>query len=225
LSSFFEKLTGEGDLIKEKICKTIRNSIILGELSPGEHLIESELCRKHKISRGSIREVFHMLANEGFVTITPNKGAIVTRLSTKDLKDFYTLVALLERHAVEWSAPHMTRSDIAELTRINDSFNNATISDVQEKIKKWGEVNSAFHRFFWDRSENNKIGWLIQEIRKRIYRYRYNSLASTSYDESLKEHAMIIKAINTKNVEKAGQLMEDHIIRAMKSILNLIPYR
>lgn len=206
-------------MVKEKICKIIRQGIILGELNPGEHLIESELRIKYKVSRGSIREALNLLANEGFITIIPNKGATVSKISTKDLKDFYVLLSLLERKAIEWATPLIETSEINELIRINDSLKRIMISDSEEKLKNWSKQNLAFHRFFWERCGNEKLGWLVDEIRQRIFRYRYTSLTVTSYDHYLKDHAMIIKAIKDKNVEKAGQTMENHILSALNVLI------
>jgi len=211
-------------LIKEKICKIIRTGIIHGELNPGEHLVESEICKKYKVSRGTTREALNLLANEGFVTIIPNRGAIVSKISTKDLKDFYVLLALLERKAIEWATPRIEASEIEELTRINDSLKKIMISNTEEKLKNWGEKNLAFHRFFWVRCQNEKLGWLVEEIRQRIFRYRYTSLTVTSYDHYLKDHAAIIKAVKDKNVEKAGQTMEHHILRALNVLMEFFSH-
>jgi len=175
---------------------------------------------KYKTSRGTIREALNLLVNEGFITIIPNKGATVSKISTMDLKDFYMLLALLERKAVEWSIPCITGSEIKELTRINHSLRKIMISNTEEKLKNWTEQNLAFHRFFWERCGNDKLGWIVEEIRQRIFRYRYTSLMVTSYDYYLKDHATIIKAVKDKNVEKAGQTMENHILRALKVLMD-----
>lgn len=211
-------------LVKEKICKTIRKDIILGQLNPGEHLIESALCKKFKVSRSSIREALNMLMNEGFLTIIPNKGAIVSKISTKDLEDFYVLLALMERKAVEWATPCIKASEIEELILINESLKHGMISDNEDKLKNWNRQNFAFHRFFWKRCGNEKLGWLVEEIRKRIFRYLYTSLTVTSYDNLLKDHAAIIMAVKDKDVEKAGQTMENHILGALRALMEFFSH-
>ena len=205
--------------VKDKIAKTLRENIVLGTLNPGERLIESELSATHRVSRGMIREALTLLSNEGFVTITPNKGAAVAKISTQDLADFYRLLAILERKAIEWALPSISKADIDNLLRVNDRLRETMISDSEARLYRWAELNLSFHRFFWDRCGNAKLGWLVEIIRQRIFRYRYTSLMITSYDDYLKDHAQIISGIKKKNPEEAGQAMETHINRALNVLM------
>lgn len=211
-------------MVKDKICKILRKNIIIGTLSPGERLIESELGEKHGVSRGMIREALTILSNEGFATITPNKGATVAKISTQDLKDFYRLLAILERNAAEWATPNITGADIEKLTNINDSIKDAMISDSETKSQDWGKLNLSFHRFFWDRCENDKLGWMVEMIRQRIFRYRYTLFMITSYDKYLEDHAQIIDYVKKNNPEKAGQAMEAHVHRALNVLMKFFSH-
>lgn len=201
-------------MVKDKVCKILREDIVLGRLNPGERLIESELTERHGVSRGMIREALTLLCNEGFVTITPNKGAAVSKISSEDLADFYKLLALLERKAVEWATPRMTGADIVELIDINDRLRKSMTSGDDTRVYRWGDLNLSFHRFFWDRCGNDKLGWLVEIIRQRIFRYRFTSLMITSYDHYLKDHAQIIKFVQQHDTHQAGTAMEKHINRA-----------
>lgn len=206
-------------MVKDSICKILRKDILLGRLNPGERLIESELSEKHGVSRGMIREALMLLSNEGFVTITPNKGASVANISTQDLEDFYKLIAILERKAIEWATPNITEADIEKLVGINVSLRDAMISESQKKLQSWGELNLSFHRLIWDRCGNAKLGWLLEIIRQRIFRYRYTLFMITSSEDYIKDHAQLIDYIKKKDPEKAGQAMEDHVYRALNVLL------
>lgn len=202
-------------MVKDKICKVLRKDIILGDLNPGQRLIESELSEKYAVSRGMIRESLMLLSNEGFITITPNKGASVAIISSQDLEDYYKLLAVLEGKAAEWATPNIPEADIEELIGINDSTREAMVSDSKTKLTDWGELNLSFHRFIWDRCGNDKLGWLVEIIRQRIYRYRYTLFLISSYDEFLNDHAQIIDYIKKKDSEKSGQAMEAHVFRSL----------
>jgi len=211
-------------MVKEKICKILRKSIIHGTLSPGERLVESDLSEKHSVSRGMIREALTLLSNEGFTTITPNKGATVAKISTQDLKDFYQLLAILERKATEWATSNTIGGQIDKLIGINDSIKAAMISDSETKLQDWGKLNLSFHRFFWDRCKNDKLGWLVEMIRQRTFRYRTTLFMITSYDEYLEDHTQIIDSVMKKNPVKAGQIMEEHVHRALNVLLNFFSH-
>ncbi len=48
----------------------LRNGIIEGRLTPGTHLIETDLAKAMEVSRGVLREAFRMLEQEGLVSRT-----------------------------------------------------------------------------------------------------------------------------------------------------------
>ena len=205
--------------VKDDIYRGIRKAIISESLSPGERLVEVQLCREFGVSRGPVREVLTQLNREGFVELIPNKGAVVSKLSVQDLRDYYALVALLESKAVEWSVSHLTPSDIAVLTAINRDLEKIATSDEEECLQAWSRHNLLFHRLFWEKSGNSKLVEQIREIRQRILRYRYTSLMVPSFSDYLSDHESIIEAAEQRNAGKARLVMHQHILRALDVLL------
>lgn len=73
-----------------QVADTIRNAIVVGELAPGERLVERTLCERMGVSRTSLREAMRELENEGLVTNLPNRGLIVSVVDPKIAKDILT---------------------------------------------------------------------------------------------------------------------------------------
>ena len=69
--------------LREQIVSSLRDSIIKGDLLPGQKLTEPELADRLGISRTPIREAFRQLESEGFLTVMPRRGAIVSRITRK----------------------------------------------------------------------------------------------------------------------------------------------
>jgi len=61
---------------------------------------------------------------------------------------------------------------------------------------------------------NNKMDWIIEDVRMRMTRYRYTSLVVTAIDEYLQDHDRIIKAVRKGDGLEAGKAMATHICRA-----------
>jgi DNA-binding GntR family transcriptional regulator len=224
LSTFFgaKTMAKNGPIpLKEKIHKQTRHEIIFGKVAPGERIIENRLTEKFQCSRGPVREALIQLEREGFVVLVPNQGAVVTKISPKEIEDFYTLLGLLEEKAVEWAAPHLVAPDIEQLTDINDKLRQISQKD-KNPVEKWVPLNQAFHRFFRERCRNEKMNWIVEEIRLRITRHRYTSLAVTALDDYLKDHEAIIEAIRQKNPKKAGEAMKRHIHRARRVLMDVM---
>jgi len=73
--------------LREHIVDFIKDSVVSGRLKPGERVPEQEIAENFGISRTPIREAFRQLESEGFITVTPRKGAVVSPITDKDVAD------------------------------------------------------------------------------------------------------------------------------------------
>jgi DNA-binding GntR family transcriptional regulator len=79
-----------------QIANRLREDMMSHKLKPGSKLREVELSRTLGVSRSPIREALRILEAEGLTQIAPNKGAYVTKLGEKDLREIYELRTLLD---------------------------------------------------------------------------------------------------------------------------------
>ena len=59
------------------VYEAIHNSIVAGDLRPGEHLRQEEVAARWDVSQTPVREAFRRLASEGLIAYTANRGVIV----------------------------------------------------------------------------------------------------------------------------------------------------
>ena len=88
-------------LLPERIASTLRNAIVGSVLAPGARLEEQGLAKRLGVSRVPLREAFRVLAGEGLVVIQPNRGAVVRRFDSDEIRDRYSVRAQLEGYAGE----------------------------------------------------------------------------------------------------------------------------
>ena len=69
--------------LRDVIFDTLREAIIVGELKPGQRLMEVQLAEKMGVSRTPVREAIRKLELEGLVEMLPRKGAHVADLSVR----------------------------------------------------------------------------------------------------------------------------------------------
>ncbi len=98
--------------LREKILETIREAIISGALKPGEKVAEPELAERFGISRTPIREAFRQLESEGYLTVSPRKGAVVVSFSQKDVEEFYAIKSILEGYAARRACENLSDKEI-----------------------------------------------------------------------------------------------------------------
>ena len=191
--------------LREKILETIRESILKGQLKPGEKVAEPELAERFGISRTPIREAFRQLESEGYLTVIPRKGAVVTALSERAVEEFYAIKSILEGYAAQMAAENMTEKDIRKLEEIN-----LRLQELAEEgdVKTFFKVHNEFHEVFIRAAGNEKLLELINQLMLKFNRFRLASLSLPGRMEiSVKEHEKIIKAFNRKDGAQADGLV------------------
>src|SRR5690606_40112883 len=79
--------------LHDTVVEHLRDFIVEGMLPPGTKLNERELCDTLGISRTPLREALKVLAAEGLVDITPNRGASVFRMSEAEIREMFELMS------------------------------------------------------------------------------------------------------------------------------------
>ena len=108
--------------LRDVVFNTLRESILKGEMKPGERLMEIHLANKLGVSRTPIREAIRKLELEGLVLMIPRKGAEVAKISEKSLRDVLEVRRSLEELAIELACQRMSEDDMAELERVQGNF-------------------------------------------------------------------------------------------------------
>jgi DNA-binding GntR family transcriptional regulator len=205
--------------LRHKICAYLRNEIVRGTIPPGGLVKEGSLAEKFKCSRGPVREALIQLEKEGFLELIPNQGAVVTKISPDEVKDFYALLEVLEGKAVQWATPHLCPEDIDRLVETNNAIRQIS-RESKTCVEDWIPLNLSFHRLFREKSGNSKLNWTVEEIRMRITRYRYTSLIVTDLEAYVRDHDTIIElARKGEDALGARKAMELHICHAKEALM------
>lgn len=67
------------------VLEHLRQGIVRGRYAPGQRLIEADLTDELGVSRGPLREAMRRLSADDLLEIVPNRGAIVRRLSLREM--------------------------------------------------------------------------------------------------------------------------------------------
>jgi len=202
------------------IYAALRDEIVQGKINPGERLIEKELCERLDTTRGYVREALKILSADGFVSIIHGKGATVSKISYQEIKDLYELLAVLEAKSVELAVPNLSPEDIEELHTANEKMRSCI--DAQDRAvarRQWQEANLQFHKIIAEKSGNRELRDLLASIRWRTFDFRYVYFFERDYPFFVKQHDSLIEEIEKKNVNKAKNMMENHVIDASRVVL------
>ncbi|QEM67153.1 GntR family transcriptional regulator [Geobacter sp. FeAm09] len=204
--------------LREKILENIRDAIISGALKAGSRVSEPDLAERYGISRTPIREAFRQLESEGYLTVIPRRGAVVSDFSEKDVEDFYAIKSILEGYAARRACEKLTPRELDRLQSINDRLAELA---AHNDIKTFFKVHNDFHDVFIKAADNEKLRELINSLVTRFQRLRLMSLSLPGrMDNSVQEHEKIIEAFRSKNVEAAEMLVRKNAVYGGQALMD-----
>lgn len=202
--------------LREAVFRTLRRKILMGELKPGERLMEVRLTKSLGVSRTPIREAIHLLEMEGLVVTVPRHGASVAKITEKDLQDVLEVRCALEELAVELACKRIDKIGILKLKKAEEEFVNATISD---SIEEMAEKDVAFHNVIFRITGNKRLIQLVGNLAERTYRYRLEYLKNREvYKVLIKEHEEIIECLEKNRPDQAKDAIQRHITRQVQVV-------
>lgn len=209
--------------LRDVVFNTLRQAILKGEMEPGERLMEITLANKLGVSRTPIREAIRKLELEGLVNMIPRKGAVVASISEKDMRDVLEVRITLEELAVKLAINNMGNEDVDMLKKAGLVFENAVISrDIVNMV----EADVAFHDIIYNKTGNNRLIQIINNLREQMYRYRLEYIKDArTHSILINEHNDIIESICRKDVEAAKAAVREHIGNQERGIVRAIKDR
>ncbi|TFG91063.1 MAG: GntR family transcriptional regulator [Syntrophobacterales bacterium] len=207
------------------IYKLLRDEIVQGRLNPGERLVEKDLCERLGTTRGYVREALKLLGVDGFVKLSPGRGATVVKISSQKVKDLYEILAVLEAKSVELAAPPLDASDIDKLIEINTALKSCISTEDRASARStWQEKNVQFHRIFAEKTGNRELQEMLEGLRWRTFDSRYLYFFEEYFDFFSDQHAQLIDAVQHKASARARKIMEDHLKKASDVVLRGLEY-
>lgn len=197
----------------EEVAELLRQRIFRRELEPGSWVDELKIAEEYGISRTPLREALKVLAAEGLVTMKVRRGAYVTEVSEKDLRDVYHLLSLLESDAGGEVAAHGSDAAIAELTALHDELEAA-----RHDRDRFFAVNERFHLRVLELADNRWRLQMVSDLRKVMKLNRHHSLFKAGrIEESLSEHRAILAALQARDAGLTVQRMREHFASGLEA--------
>jgi DNA-binding GntR family transcriptional regulator len=200
----------------EEVAELLRQRIFeakAGDLEPGAWIDELKLAEEYGISRTPMREAIKVLAAEGLVTMKMRRGAYVTEVNAKDLHDVFHLMALLEADAAGLAARDASDAQLKELQALHTELEKS----VKDRVKFF-RVNEAFHLKLMEIANNRWRDQIVADLRKVMKLNRAQSLLKTGrIEQSLAEHAAIMRALQKRDAVAAAAAMRAHISSGLEA--------
>ncbi|MDD0809386.1 GntR family transcriptional regulator [Curvibacter sp. RS43] len=197
----------------EEVAELLRQRIFQRELEPGSWIDELKIAQEFGISRTPLREAIKVLAAEGLVTMKVRRGAYVTEVNEKDLRDVYHLLSLLESDAAGEVASRASDAQLDEISALH-----ADLEAAVDDRERFFELNERFHLRVLEIADNRWRLQMVTDLRKVMKLNRHNSLLKRGrLSESLQEHRDLVQALTQRDSRGARERMQLHFTNGLEA--------
>jgi DNA-binding GntR family transcriptional regulator len=211
----------------ESVVNAVRGLILRGQYTAGSRLGEVELAATLGVSRTPVREALRLLAAEGLVELTPNKGARVMAWSDAELEEVFVLRAQVEGLAARRAAERVTDADLDELERLALEHAEATATRGDRDLERVYELNGRFHAGVVQAAAVGSsltavVGSLVHSV---VLHRTLHVFDDVEMDRSSRHHLEIVAAMRNRDPEWAECVMRSHLLAARAALLGPRPHR
>jgi DNA-binding GntR family transcriptional regulator len=193
------------------VVERLRDDILGRRFAPGQRVVEKELTDRFGVSRGPVREAFRRLAAEGLIELEPHRGALVRRLSLRELQDLFQIRSELEALAARLAA---LAPDLARRERFAVEI-GAIFKDARRHSSAYMEENQRFHASVMRLAGNLQLSELGRQLRLSLIMAQVgDALTADILAQSVAEHRSIARAILDRDPQAADAAMRTHLSRA-----------
>jgi DNA-binding GntR family transcriptional regulator len=126
----------------DQVAEAVGEMILSGKVAPGTPLREVELAASVGISRNTVRDAFRVLARQGLISHTMNRGAVVATLTERDVSDLFTVRRVIETQAID-ACSAASAEQLADLRAALRQLQRAAEDGEWTRI---AEADCRFHR-------------------------------------------------------------------------------
>lgn len=206
--------------LRTQVADTLRTAIVMGELAPGERLIERVLCERIGVSRTSLREAMRELENEGLLTNLPNRGLIVSIVDPKTAQEIFDVREALEALICRLFCEHAKDDDIERCRVVNVELMAAyETGDARELIA----AKNRLYDVLIAGADNSEAERMLRSIHMRASQLRVISLSDGERRKASQEEIKaLIDSLLNRRAKDAERLARKHVQRATQFALSMI---
>ena len=204
--------------LRGRVFTKIRDDILNGVYKEHEELKEARIGKELGVSRTPVREALRQLELEGLVQIIPNRGAFVTGISAKEVRDIYMIRSRLEGLCARWACEHITRE---QLEAMEENVYLAEFHAGKGHMEQMAELDNQFHHTLYRACDSKMLEHLLNDYHEYLLRVRKKALSSIDRGTaSNKEHRSIMEAIRAGNADLAERLASEHMKNAYANMVS-----
>ena len=200
-----------------RVYQALLNSIVTGQIGPGEPLRPEAIARQLEVSTTPVREAMHRIEGDGLAIKLPYQGWFVREFTEQQIRELYELRAALEGVSVRLACQRITDEEIDWLRRHQVTGEDALASNKMDDYRMY---NWDLHAAIMRAARNSYLFAMMGQLRQQSEMLMATTIRIIGRPvRALDEHRRLIELIAKRDPEGAGQLMEYHILDALEDII------
>ena len=168
-----------------------------------------------------VREAIRQLDAEGYVTIRPNRGAVVTARSGDEVVELFEIRAALEGLALRLAAAGISAEGLRDL-----ELELQRLRSMAADSARWLERHDDFHDHLCGASGKLQLQLECRRYRLAVRPYVKLYLKSgRRFEQPGFEHELLIDALRSRDGEQAERAAREHILANAHAIAACLPER
>jgi len=206
--------------LHDELSDRLREMIVTGDLEPGSKVPEQNLAAKFGVSRTPLREALKVLASEGLITLTPNKGATISQLTLEDLEEAFPVMGALEALSGELACQHISDAGIAAIRQLHDQM---IIHYQAQEMPEYFRCNQEIHNQILAAAGNATLTSMYRSLSGRVRRARYvANISKMRWQQAVSEHEEIIAALSARNGAALSEVLKRHLVNKFETVKETI---
>ena len=205
--------------VARRVFQELRNAIVTMRFLPGQAVSEQDVAGQLGVSRQPVREAFIKLSEAGLLSIRPQRGTFIVKISAKQVFDARFVREAVELAVVRRACTEMPASGIDTL-RANLKAQWAVADDPHPE--RFMDLDDAFHRGIALGVACEYAWRVVEETKAQMDRVRYLSLPkATPVARLIAQHEAIMEGIEARDPDRAEAAMRRHVREILTSLPEL----
>jgi len=202
--------------LHDELTERLRDLITSGHLGPGEKVPEKQLCELFGVSRTPLREALKVLASEGTVTLRPNRGAVVTALTLKELEEAFPVMGALEALSGEIACRQITDQEIAVIRSLHERM---VAHWQRSEMQPYFRLNQSIHEAILEATRNETLKATYRALSGRLMRARYiANMSPERWAQAVAEHEAILAALEARDGTRLSEILKAHLANKLETV-------
>jgi DNA-binding GntR family transcriptional regulator len=229
-SERIESLKCDHGLRRKAIVESLLSEVVHGRMGPGHHLVTQALADRFGVSHTPIREALSTLAGIGIVDLVPNRGAIVRRVTPRDVREICQVRRALECEAVrnacgriDLDMLRVLHADLRRLNSVRSPSRPRFIEQARELDSRLHDAIAASCDNSFLTNELGRLKILFRAFRDVSWEHDQAHNDSRRLAQEAGEHLAIVEALLAGDRKEAVAAMSRHVMSGSKYWSRALP--